>query len=111
VLPTNMDASAACGTGCRLPRPGINRNIDLCVPACSMIQLHSTLPHPVCPTVCFEWTASKGSFLDPHAPDPIYFVPATQLPAGEAVWIVLKITDAGGAQYTDQVQLQILPRR
>lgn len=84
--------------------------MDLCVPACSMIQLHSTLPLPICPTVCFEWSASKGSFLDPHAANPVYFAPTTHLPAGEAVWIVLKITDASGVQYTDQVQLQIINR-
>jgi hypothetical protein len=79
----------------------------MCVSACTMIQLHSTVYQPICPDVRFEWTASRGEFLDPHAPNPLYFTPATRLPEGEEVWIVLKITDGNGAQYIDQIKLHV----
>jgi hypothetical protein len=102
----------ACGTPCAstcpLVKPGINRNFDLCVNECSFIQLHTTIPQPICSNVCFEWSASKGSFLDPRASDPVFYAPTTQFPSGEDVWIVVKITDGTGAQYTDQVKVHVV---
>lgn len=72
------------------------------------MQLHSTLPHPICSDVCFEWVASKGSFLDARASDPVYFVPSTQFACGEDIWIVLTIRDSTGATYTDQLKLHVV---
>jgi len=94
-----------CADPCRRVRPGINRNMPLCVNECSFLQLHSTVAHPICTTVCFEWSASKGWFLDSTASDPLYFAPSTQFCQGEEVWITLLITDASGAQYSDVVSL------
>jgi len=104
--------SGVCGSpcipSCPLVRPGINPNLDPCVDECTFVQLHSTLPHPICGNVCFEWAASKGSFLDPRSPDPIYFAPSTQFANGEDVWIVLTLWDETGARYTDQLKLHIV---
>ncbi len=106
-LPTQPASSAACSPACPWIKPGINRNTEICVSACTMIQLYSTVPQPICPDVRFAWTASRGEFLDPRAPNPLYFTPATHQPEGEEVWIVLKITDGSGAQYVDQIKLHV----
>lgn len=94
-----------------MTKPGINRNMNLCVDECAFVQLHTTIPYPVCSDVRFEWSATKGSFLDPRASAPIYYAPSTRFPAGEDVWIVVTITDGTGAQYSDQIQLHIMDRR
>lgn len=97
-----------CVSPCPLDRPGINRNLDQCVDECTFVQLHTTIPHPICWDVRFDWSASKGSFLDPTASDPVYYVPTTQFPDGEDVWIVVTITDGSGAKYTDQLKLHVV---
>ena len=96
-----------CADPCRVLKPGINRNMPLCVDECSFIQLHSTVSHPTCGQVCFEWSASKGWFLDPTSSDPLYFAPTTQFCNGEDVWITLIVTDASGAQYSDVVSILV----
>ena len=96
-----------CADPCRVVKPGINRNMPLCVDECSFIQLHSTVAHPICGQVSFEWSASKGWFLDPTASDPLFFAPTTQFSNGEDVWITLVVTDASGAQYSDVVSVHI----
>jgi hypothetical protein len=98
---------APCGNTCPLNKPGINRNMKPCVDECTFVQLHATIPHPICPNVKFEWSTSKGSFLDPTSSDPMYFVPTTHFPDGEDVWVVVTITDGSGAQYTDQLKLHV----
>lgn len=55
----------------------------------------------------FEWSATKGYFLDPAVGDPMYFAPTTYFPSGEEVWVTLTLTDAQGVRYTDQVQLHV----
>ncbi|MCK5246252.1 hypothetical protein KAR02_05100 [Candidatus Bipolaricaulota bacterium] len=97
-----------CGSMCPLDKPGINRNMELCLDECTFVQLHTTIPHPICADVRFEWTTSKGSFLDPTASNPVYYVPTTQFPGGEDVWIVVTITDGAGAKYTDQIKLHVV---
>jgi hypothetical protein len=92
---------------CRAQKPGINRNLPICVDECSFVQLHSTVAHPICMQVRFEWSASKGWFLDPTASDPLFFAPTTQFYDGEDVWITLVVTDASGAQYSDVVSVHI----
>jgi len=106
-----MTCASTCGTTCPLNKPGINRNMALCVEECTFVQLHTTIPHPICSDVRFEWTTSKGSFLESNVPDPIYYVPTTQFSDGEDVWVVLKITDSSGAQYTDQLKLHVINQR
>mgnify|MGYP001032155409 CR=1 FL=1 len=96
-----------CADPCHVMKPGINRNMPLCVDECAFLQLHSTVPHPICGQVRFEWSASKGWFLDPTASDPLYFVPTTQFCQGEDVWITLLVTDASGVQYSDVVGLHV----
>ncbi len=109
-------AVPTCSTGCAsapscVPtcgvRPQINRNMPLCVDECSFIQLHASVPQPVCRSMHFEWQATKGYFLDPTAGDPIYFAPTTYFPSGEKVWVTLTLTDAQGVRYTDQVELHV----
>ncbi len=96
-----------CTDPCRALKPGINRNMPLCVDECSFLQLRSTVLHPICEQVRFEWSASKGWFLDPTASDPLFFAPTTQFCNGEDVWITLVVTDASGAQYSDVVSVHI----
>jgi hypothetical protein len=96
-----------CADPCRVVKPGINRNMPLCVDECSFIQLHSTVSHPICGQVSFEWSASKGWFLDPTASDPLFFAPTTQFCNGEDVWITLLVTDVSGASYSDVVSVHI----
>ena len=81
--------------------------MDLCVNECTFIQLHATVPQPICDTVSFYWEATKGEFLDPTAAAPVYYAPATQFPGGEDVWVILTVTDATGARYNDQVKIHI----
>jgi len=111
-LSTPCCNSNPCGQGqtCVLERPGINRHIELCVDECTYIQLHSTVPHPICSDIRFAWSASKGSFLDPTASDPMFYAPTTQFDEGEDVWIVLTITGPDGMRYTDQVQVHVVNR-
>ncbi len=97
-----------CGSTCPLNRPGINRNMELCVDECTFVQLHATIPHPICLNVRFEWSASKGSFLDPTASDPLFYVPSTHFSGGEDVWVIVTITDGSGARYTDQIKLHVV---
>jgi len=108
-LPTNC--RTVCDTGCPLVNPGINRNLDPCVDECTFVQLHTTIPQPICTDVWFNWSASKGSFLDPTIPDPIFYVPSTQFTSGEDVWIVLTVTSGDGIQYTDQMKLHVVDSR
>jgi hypothetical protein len=91
-----------------LDKPGINRNMEQCVDECTFVQLHTTIPHPICSDVRFEWSASKGSFLDPTASDPLFYVPTTHFPDGEDVWVVVTITDGSGDRYTDQIKLHVV---
>ncbi len=105
------NCGSPCGNTCPLDKPGINRNMDLCVEECTFVQLHTTIPHPLCSDVRFEWTTSKGSFLEANVADPIYYVPTTQFADGEDVWVVVKITDSSGAQYTDQLKLHVSNQR
>jgi hypothetical protein len=109
--PVPMNCGSPCGNTCPLDKPGINRNMDLCVEECTFVQLHTTMPHPVCSDVRFEWTTSKGSFLETNVADPIYYVPTTQFADGEDVWVVVKITDSSGATYTDQLKLHVINQR
>ena len=81
--------------------------MPLCVDECSFLQLRSTVLHPICEQVRFEWSASKGWFLDPTASDPLFFAPTTQFCNGEDVWITLVVTDASGAQYSDVMSVHI----
>ena len=81
--------------------------MPLCVDECGFIQLHSSLPQPTCQSMRFEWTATKGYFLDPSSPEPLYFAPTTYFPDGEDVWIGLTIVDAQGIRYTDQVSMHV----
>ena len=97
-----------CGSTCPLNKPGINRNMEQCVDECTFVQLHTTIPYPICPDIGFEWSTSKGSFLDPTAPDPVFYVPTTHFSDGEDVWIVVTITDGSGAKYTDQLKLHVV---
>jgi len=106
-----MTCVSTCGSTCSLSNPGINRNMDLCVEECTFVQLHATIPHPICSDVRFEWTTSKGSFLEANVSDPIYYVPTTQFADGEDVWVVVKITDSSGVQYTDQLKLHVINQR
>jgi hypothetical protein len=85
--------------------------MQLCVEECTFLQLHTTIPYPICPDVRFAWSASKGSFLDPTASDPVYYVPTTHFYEGEDVWVVVTITDNSGARYTDQLKLHIVNLR
>lgn len=106
-----MYCGMPCGNTCPLDKPGINRNMDLCVDECTFVQLHTTIAHPICSDVQFEWSTSKGSFLDPTASDPLYYVPSTQFSDGEDVWVVVTITDGSGAKYTDQLKLHVVNLR
>jgi hypothetical protein len=106
-----MNCASPCGNTCPLDKPGINRNMDLCVEECTFVQLHTTIPHPICSDVRFEWNTSKGSFLEANVANPIYYVPTTQFADGEDVWVVLTITDSRGAKYTDQLKLHVINQR
>lgn len=89
-------------------RPQINRNGPACVGECTFLQLRTNLPQPVCSDVRFCWSATKGSFLDPTASEPIYYAPPTYFGCGEDVWITLVLTCADGTQYTDQMCMHVV---
>ena len=101
---------SACGRVCPpvcSVKPGINRNVPACIDECAFLQLNATLPQPVCGTICYRWEATRGTFINPTARDPLYFAPAVQLPCGEDVLITLTIVDAGGARYSDEIRLHV----
>jgi hypothetical protein len=104
---SSCSAAPSCGQAVCGERPQINRNMPLCVDECGFLQLHSTVPQPTCREVRFEWTASKGHFLDPTAADPLYFAPTSYFPGGEDVWIGLTVIDAQGIRYADQVHVHV----
>jgi len=106
-----MYCGTPCWNTCPLTKPSINRNMELCVDECTFVQLHTTIPHPICSDMRFNWSTSKGSFLDPTSPDPMYYVPTTHFPDGEDVWVVVTITDGSGIQYTDQLKLHVVNQR
>jgi len=106
-VPLSRRCTDLCADPCRMVKPGINRNMPPCVNECSFVQFHSTVSHPICDQVCFEWSASKGWFLDPGASDPLFFAPSTQFASGEDVWITLVVTDASGVQYSDVVSIHV----
>jgi len=105
--PPSWGCYDVCTDPCRVLKPGINRNMPLCVDECTLLQLRSTVSHPICGQICFEWSASKGWFLDPTASDPLYLAPTTAFCEGEDVWITLTVTDAMGAQYSDAVSVHV----
>jgi len=108
--PVASSMCGVCGTPCPIPcveKPSINRNLTLCVDECSYIQLHSTIPHPICDAVSIEWSATRGSFLNPHDADPIYYAPGTRSALGEDVWVMLTVVDQYGVRYTDKAQVHI----
>jgi len=97
----------SCASLCRgSVRPQINRNGPSCVAECTFLQLRTNLAQPVC-GVCFRWSATKGSFLDPTASEPLYYAPPTCFACGEDVWITLVLTCADGSQYTDQICIHV----
>jgi hypothetical protein len=106
-------SAATCGhkLSCEVPvcdeRPKINRNGPSCVDECSFIQLYSTVPLPVCKAIRFAWAATRGEFLDPYSPTPVYYAPETGFPGGEDVLISLTVTDAQGNKYSDQMKLHV----
>lgn len=71
------------------------------------MQFYATVPLPACPAIRFFWAATRGVFLDPSSPTPVYDAPSTNLPGGEDVLITLTVTDAQGNQYTDQMKLHV----
>ena len=97
----------ACGDPCQGVRPGINRNMELCVDECAFVQLHSTVPQPLCRNVHFRWSASRGSFLDSTVGAPMYYAPTTHLLGGEDVWITLTGLASDGTQYSDHISLHV----
>ena len=88
-------------------RPRINRNGPSCVDECTLIEFYSTVPLPVCPAIRFSWAATRGQFLDPSSPTPMYDAPSTNLSGGEDVLITLTVTDAQGNEYSDQMKLHV----
>jgi len=88
-------------------RPRISRNGPSCVDECAFAQFYSTVPLPVCSAIRFAWSATRGEFLDPYSPTPVYFAPSTGFAGGEDVLINLNVTDAQGNEYSDQMKLHV----
>jgi len=108
--PVSPCAKPGCLKTCQPPclkRAGINRNLPVCFDECSMVQLHATVPHPLCNDVRFEWSANGGNFLNPTSSDPLYFTPVVRLPGGQDVVITLTITDTMGRSVTDHIVLHV----
>ncbi len=112
--PSCAQHSTSCGGTLPCPnqsacdeRPLINRNGPTCVDECSFTQLYSTVALPICTSIRFAWAATRGQFLDPKSPTPIYYAPGTGLAGGEDVLITLTVTDAQGHEYVDQMKLHI----
>ena len=103
---SSCDLARECEAPCG-DRPRINRNGPMCVDECSFVQLYSTVPLPVCSAIHFAWAATRGQFLDPAAPDPIYYAPGSAFPGGEDVLVTLTVTDAQGNEYSDQIKLHV----
>jgi hypothetical protein len=115
--PTCSRAAGPCAPLCGQPdscvtdpcddHPRINRNGPSCVDECTFIQFYSTVPLPVCRSIRFTWAATRGEFLDPTSPTPVYYAPTTGFPGGEDVLITLTVKDAHGIEYSDQMKLHV----
>ncbi len=116
-VPTCSHTAGACAATCGQPascladpcdnRPRINRNGPACVDECAFAQFTSTVALPVCSSIRFAWAATRGEFLDPTSPTPVYYAPSTGFPGGEDVLITLTVKDAQGNEYVDQMKLHI----
>lgn len=116
-VPTCSHTSGACTAPCGQPascladpcdnRPRINRNGPACVDECAFAQFTSTVALPVCSSIRFAWAATRGEFLDPTSPTPVYYAPSTGFPGGEDVLITLTVKDAQGNEYVDQMKLHV----
>ncbi len=104
---TACEAKPGCAVPLCSDHPRINRNSASCVDECSFIQLYSIVPMSLCESSRFLWAATRGRFIDPHSPAPIYYAPATGLPGGEDVLITLTVTDVQGNEYSDQLKLHV----
>jgi hypothetical protein len=77
------------------------------VDECTFIQLYSIVPMSMCGSARYMWAATRGGFVDPSSPTPIYYAPGTGLPGGEDVLITLTVTDGQGDEYSDQIRLHV----
>jgi len=87
--------------------PLIDRHYPRSIPEQSAVLLHGTVSNPACTSVCFTWTASKGSLENADTLDPIYHAPASERFGGEDATITLTIHDGFGKSAYDQVRLHI----
>jgi hypothetical protein len=96
---------------CPLPlcddRPKISRNNAQCVEECTFVQFFSIVPRGLCESARYAWAATRGRFLDPASPAPIYYTPNTSLSGGEDVLITLTVTDGYGNEYADQIKVHV----
>ncbi len=73
----------------------------------SRIQLHGSVRDKDCNVVSVLWEASRGSFDDGRALDPIYWAPLTDSCDGEDVLITLTAIDRCGATGKDSFVLHV----
>ncbi len=87
--------------------PLIDRHYPAWIDEGTTVRLQGTVNNPACTTVCFAWTASKGTFENADTLTPIYHAPSSDRLGGESVTITLTVRDGFGGSAYDQVRLKI----
>jgi uncharacterized protein YegL len=71
-------------------------------------RLTAVASDPECEQLTYFWTASRGSFDDPFAANPVYTAPMTDNCDGENVSISLTVTDPCGASACDAFLIHVV---
>jgi len=91
------------------PTPLIDRSYEEWVVEGGRVQLHGRVSNPHYLSVCFQWSADRGTFEDPTSLDPIYIAPPAER-WGDSVCITLTTFDSCGGRRYDQIRLRVNPR-
>ncbi len=70
--------------------------------------IKGNISNPVCVSVCFTWSASKGWLEGANTLQPIYHAPESDRRDGETVTITLAAYDSSGGRSYDQIRVRIV---
>ena len=90
------------------PKPRIDRHYFSSINEGSAMPIKGNISNPVCVSVCFTWSASKGWLEGANTLQPIYHAPESDRRDGETVTITLAAYDSSGGRSYDQIRVRIV---
>ncbi|MEW5825387.1 MAG: hypothetical protein AB1778_00990 [Candidatus Bipolaricaulota bacterium] len=90
------------------PQGQIVSHVDVRVREGGAVPLVAVVRNPGCVSVCFTWSASRGTFEGADTLTPVYRAPQIDRPGGEDVTVTFVVRDAWGSRSIDQLRLRIL---